>query len=200
MFFAGASREGARRATGREAPAKALNTFLSRLTDYIESMKKYSKELKENIIARMLPPRNAYVPDLAKETGIPKDTLYSWRIKHRNSIGNTKEIHGPTDSLSSDDKFSVVIETAGMNEVELSQYCRQKGIYPQQIAAWRTVCSQANARSGGKIDQYKARNQAKEIKQLKRDLHYKEKALAETTALLVLKKKLHILFGEPEED
>ena len=38
-----------------------------------------------------------------------------------------------------------------------------------------------------------------EIKDLKRDLRFKEKALAETTALLVLRKKLHTLLGEDSE-
>jgi transposase-like protein len=46
-------------------------------------MTHYSEELKASIIARMLPPQNASVPALAKETGIPKDTLYCWRLKAR---------------------------------------------------------------------------------------------------------------------
>ena len=37
---------------------------------------KYSKEFKDSIIAKLLPPSNASVLDVAKETGIPKDTLY----------------------------------------------------------------------------------------------------------------------------
>jgi hypothetical protein len=40
-----------------------------------------------------------------------------------------------------------------------------------------------------------------EIKWLKKDLRFKEKALAETTALLVLRKKLKAFYGEePEYD
>ena len=93
-----------------------------------------------------------------------------------------------------------MVETAGLNEVELSQYCRKRGLYPEQIASWRTSCRQSNARPGTKVNQKKVRNQAKEIKDLKKELHYKEKALAETVALLVLKKKVHILLGEPEDD
>ena len=201
MFSAGASREGARRATGREAPAEAAKTSISRLIDYIELMKKkYSKEFKENIISRMLQPTNAPIPDLARETGISKDTLYCWRIKHRNTNGNTKENQRAADTLSSEDKFSIVIVTAGMNEVELSEYCRQKGLYPEQIASWRASCRQANASQGNKINQKEVRHQAKEIKELKRELQYKDKALAETAALLVLKKKVRILLGEPEDD
>ena len=165
-----------------------------------ESMKKYSKKFKESIIARMLPPGEVSIPGLEKETGISRNTLYCWRIKHRNTIGNITEKPRVTNILSSEDKFSIVVETAGLNEVELSQYCRKKGLYPGQIASWSTSCRQANTRPGTKINQKKVRNQAKEIKDLKKELHYKEKALAETAALLVLKKKVHILLGEPEDD
>ena len=39
----------------------------------------------------------------------------------------------------------------------------------------------------------------KKIKELERDLSRKEKALAETTALLVLKKKADLIWGSGEE-
>jgi len=39
-------------------------------------MTTYSAEFKASIIAKMLPPNSADVRDLAKETQIPKDTLY----------------------------------------------------------------------------------------------------------------------------
>jgi transposase-like protein len=164
-------------------------------------MKKYSKKLKDSIIARMLPPGEVSIPDLEKETGISRNTLYCWRIKHRNTTGSTGGQHCATNALSSEDKFAIVIETAGLNEVELSFYCRKRGLYPEQIASWRTSCRQANARPGStKVNQKKVRNQAKEIKDLKKELLYKEKALAETAALLVLKKKVRILLGDPEDD
>jgi len=39
-----------------------------------------------------------------------------------------------------------------------------------------------------------------EIKELKRDLRKKEKALAETAALLVLGKKMNAIWGEGEDE
>ena len=148
----------------------------------------------------MLPPGEVSILDLEKDTGISRNTLYCWRIKHRNTTGTTRGKHYATNTLSSEDKYSIVVENAGLNEVELSQYCRKRGLYPEQIASWRTSCRQANAGPGAKLDHKKVCNQAKEIKDLKKELLYKEKALAETAALLVLKKKVHILLGEPEDD
>ena len=36
------------------------------------------------------------------------------------------------DGWSAVDKFTVVLETAGLNATELSAYCRERGLYPEQ--------------------------------------------------------------------
>ncbi len=107
-------------------------------------MTEYSEELKANIIAKMLPPNNVSVPQLVRETGIPKDTLYTWRSKHRKATGDATVPPLAPGELNSEEKFAVVLESASLNEVELSEYCRRKGLYAQQINAWRTSCLQAN--------------------------------------------------------
>ena len=42
-----------------------------------------------------------------------------------------------SDKWSSEEKFSVVLETSTLAEVELSEYCRAKGLYPEKIKAWK---------------------------------------------------------------
>ena len=160
-------------------------------------MSQYSEEFKASIITKMLPPNNASVPQLAQETGIPKDTLYTWRIKHRKSHADSAA--QPSGGLSSEEKFAIVLESASLNEMELSEYCRSKGLYPQQIRTWRALCLQANASATAKVDRAKLRQQSKEIKQLEAELRRKEKALAEAAALLVLQKKVQALWEEPED-
>ena len=162
-------------------------------------MKQYSEEFKSSIIAKMLPPNNVPVPDLARDTGIPKDTLYSWRIKHRRPNGNGAMKKVPSDSLSSAEKFSVVMETASLNEAELSEYCRRKGLYPEQINAWRESCMQANTSVSPKVDRARLTTQSKQIKQLEAELRRKDKALAEAAALLVLQKKVRAIWEETED-
>jgi transposase len=165
---------------------------------YEKTMRTYSEELKAKIIARLLPPNNEYIPDVAKETGIPKDTLYAWRIKHRR--GNSVVESGHVGTMTSTQKFDVVLETAGMNEAELSEYCRRNGLYPEQIGAWRETCRRANTRVSHRDDRESNRQWSKEMKQLKAELRRKEKALAETAALLVLKKKAQAIWGDPEDE
>ena len=94
-------------------------------------MKQDSEEFKANIIARMLPPHNVGVPQLANETGVPRDTLYTWRIKHRKSQGDSHASAVAFGKLSSEEKFAIVIQSAPLNEVELSEFCRRKGVYPE---------------------------------------------------------------------
>ncbi|MCF4113134.1 MULTISPECIES: transposase [Dethiosulfovibrio] len=48
-------------------------------------MARYSKEQKEAIKKRMMPPENMSIPKLSKETGITVTTLYNWRKELRAS-------------------------------------------------------------------------------------------------------------------
>lgn len=159
-------------------------------------MNQYSKELKENIIIRMLPPNNVSVPELVRETGIPKETLYTWRSKARK--GNISVQPSPPGELSSDEKFNIVLETASLNEVEIGEYCRRKGLFPQQIDAWQEICRQAHAPLAPKADRTTIRTQKKTIKCLEGELKRKEKALAEAAVLLILQKKVRSLWEDPE--
>lgn len=96
----------------------------------------YSPEFKASIIAKMLPPNNVPVPQLMAETNIPKDTLYAWRAKARQDALGAAVSGGTSQRLSSEEKFAVVVESSALNEVEMGEYCRRKGLYPQEIAAW----------------------------------------------------------------
>lgn len=163
-------------------------------------MKNYPKELKDSITARMLPPNNISVAELVRETGIPKDTLYTWRSKA--CTGSAPALAIAPRGLSSEEKFNIVIETASLNEMELGAYCRRKGIFKQMIEAWRETCKQAHTPLApkAKADRTAIRTQKKEIKRLEMDLRRKEKALAEAAALLILQKKVRSLWEEPEDE
>jgi transposase len=165
-------------------------------------MKRYPQERKQAVLEKMMPPNNVAVSVLAQETGISDVTLYHWR-KQAKAGGMVVPGDGRNpEAWSPEDKFAVVLETAALNEAELSEYCRKKGLYAEQIAAWKEVCMQANASAAeqARTARDQARSAKKEIKELKRDLRNKEKALAETAALLVLRKKMNAIWGEGEDE
>lgn len=159
---------------------------------------KYSEEFKSSIIAKLLSPHNVSVPDVAKETGIPKETLYTWKSKFRNFQSESgSNLNQQAGSLNNGEKLVVVIETASLNEVELGEYCRRRGFYPEQIAGWKNAFVQGFPAAISKAEREQLREQIATIKQLEKELHRKDKALAETAALLVLQKKFQALWEEP---
>lgn len=165
-------------------------------------MKQYPEERKQAVLNRMMPPENTPVPVLARETGISDVTLYHWRKQAR-----AKGLVVPGDgrnpeNWSPEDTFAVVLETAAMNEAELSEYCRKRGLFAEQVAAWKENCLQGNAmaQERSKAARKQARVVQKEIKQLKRELRRKDRALAETAALLALRKKMRAIWGEDADE
>ena len=163
--------------------------------------KKYSEEFKESVVKRMMPPNSVSVLQLSKETGVSDVTLYKWRKDFR-----SKGIAVPGDSSNpanwtAADKLAVVIETAAMNEVQLGEYCRSKGLYAEQIVQWKQAALSGYQHSD-QVEKEKAKTRhedRKKIKQLERELNRKEKALAETAALLVLAKKCEAIWGDEEQ-
>ena len=99
------------------------------------------------------------------------------------------------------DKFAAVLETAAMSEHERAAYCRRRGLYPEQITAWRASCEQANDWSAHEEQRRRqsTRDDKKQLKALERELRRKDAALAETAALLTLSKKARAIWGEDED-
>ena len=96
----------------------------------------------------------------------------------------------------------VVLETANLTEIEFSEYCREKGIYPEQVKEWKEDCINANdsAKENNSKASKELREERKAKEKLEKELARKEKALAETAALLVLRKKADAIWGTDEED
>jgi transposase-like protein len=159
----------------------------------------YPEEQKAELIERMIGAEKVSVPDLHRETGIPKDTLYTWRIQAQGARGIMPKASGGCENRwSSEEKFAMVVESAALNEVERGEYCRKRGLYPEQRQNWRRLCEQANEgkkKGSSSFSMAQASNQRR-IRELERELHRKEKALAEAAALLVLRKKADAIWGK----
>ena len=87
----------------------------------------------------------------------------------------------------------MVLETAGLNATQLSAYCRERGLYPEQVERWRQAAHDANEKpvltlkEQKELEKLRAQDQ-REIKALRKELQRKEKAIAEMAALFVLRK------------
>lgn len=162
---------------------------------------KYSEERRRAVLAKLSPPHNRTVREVAAEEGLSKATVYNWRKQAREHGELYPDAGSDAQGWSARDKFAAVIETASMNEAERSEYCRKRGLYPEQLLAWRRACEKANDWAEERsASQLKAdREQRRKMRELERELARKEKALAETAALLTLSKKARAIWGEDED-
>ena len=162
----------------------------------------YSPELKEALLRRMLPPNNESITKISREEGISEQTLRNWRDKARADGTAAPGTDAVPDDWSTQDKFLIVVETASMSEAELAEYARKKGLYVEQIKAWRDACMNANggvAKQAAELSK-KLKESERANRRLQKELERKEKALAETAALLVLRKKADAIWEDPEEE
>ena len=162
-------------------------------------MKYYSNERKAELLKMLLPPLNLTMAEVCQREGVSDVSLRTWRNKSKAEGGMVSDSNEATEGWSAEMKFAAVLETATLSEIDLSEYCRCKGLYPEQIAAWRQAFI-----NGVKTEKLQAndgrRADKKRIEALERELSRKEKALAETAALLVLRKKLNDYWGVDNED
>jgi hypothetical protein len=74
-----------------------------------------------------------------------------------------------------------------MAEANRSIWCREHGVFPAELERWRASATAALAEpEEARASPQTTRQDRKRIKELERDLLRKDRALAETAALLVL--------------
>jgi len=140
-------------------------------------MARYGQAFKDRAVARLLPPESATVEAVTREIGIGGRT---WTAAGR---------------------LEAVITTAGMDEAGKSAWCREHGVYPVEVEKWRASATASLAEpEEQRASPQATRQDKKRIKELERDLLRKDRALAETTALLVLSKKVAAIFNKGEAE
>lgn len=159
-------------------------------------------ETKQQGQTWLLPPYSYSLRQIAGELDIGVATVQKWRqelVKNGHRFENDKN---EDNRFSAEQKFAALIATALMSEHELSGYCREHGMYVEHIKMWKAISIAAH--STKQDSQYKLdtvrRADKKKIKSLEKELNRKDKALAETAALLVLREKYNALWDNSEED
>ena len=160
----------------------------------------YTAEARKEVLDRVTGQGKESVLKVSIDKKINKGTIYKWikEVERKDRI-KILRING---NWTSEEKFQMVLETSTLSEQELGEYCRRKGTYTNDIRAWQTQC--INANNEIMEDPKKLRAELKEEKDkvvgIKKQLRYKDKALAETAALLVLRKNIQAIWGDKEED
>jgi transposase len=145
-------------------------------------------------VARLLPPESSAIDLVSREMGISVATLERWRA---DALANGSAT-GSSPRWTAAARLQAVIVTAAMDEATRSAWCREQGLYPAELDAWKrdAMAGLGEPRAASAVE---ARQDRRRVKELERELHRKDKALAETAALLVLSKKLSAVFHEGED-
>ena len=162
-------------------------------------MSTYSAEFKAQIVKKMMPPNNQSVAHISRESGIHVSTLYSWKKQFQAKGFVVPAKPSSPDRWDTKAKLAAIIQTASMNESERSSYCREHGIYSEQLDAWKAAFEAVDI-ADGPVTKAVLATERKKSRQLEKELRRKEKALAETAALLTLSKKGRAIWGTNEED
>ena len=157
-------------------------------------MARYGKAFKDRAVARLLPPESATLDAVALELGVSVSTLERWRSE---ALSRPQREHTWTAAS----RLEAVVTTSDMDEASRAAWCRAQGLYAKELESWRQSATQALAQPEEACASPQQTAQSRRrIKELERELLRKDRALAETAALLVLSKKVAAIFNKGEAE
>jgi transposase-like protein len=166
-------------------------------------MNQYSEKLKKAMAAKILMPGGPSALCLSHETGISQTTLSKWArfYKGKGIALMSNKPKRPRD-WTGKERFEAILNSSKLSGNELGVYLRKHGLTSAHLEKWKQeiIDGFEKPRVGRPPKTSTERELKKQVKALQRDLHRKDKALAETSALLILKKKAQEIWGTPEDE
>ncbi len=160
---------------------------------------KYSEDFKKSAVQKYLGRGNRPVYEVLEEIGISSPTIYEWRDQFAN-VPNMKKSTKP-QSRSTSEKLKSLIEYDFIPLEGRGEYLRKNGLHEEHITEWRKQIEEAlSPMKITKQERLELAAEKNKVKQLEREIRRKDKALAEVSALLVLKKKADLIWGSEEDE
>ncbi len=164
---------------------------------------RYSTEFKEQALSKARQRGSRTLESVANELNVSLGSLKGWlKTSNQKASGSSAMASLPSDTAaqhwSSAQRLQALLEGHALSGVALNAWCREKGLFEHQLKQWREAfCSSTEPdprESRAELRALKIKNE-----QLQRDLHRKDRALAETAALLVLQKKFQALLEDADK-
>lgn len=157
------------------------------------------------MVKRLVGPERISASALSREVGVSQATLSRWKQQARTlpamsgSKDKSRKDAKSSRQWSSKEKLQVVVDAAQLPDEELGGFLRSRGLHTSQLEEWHLLALQA-LEGSTKPKRRKASPEAKQVKALEKELLRKDRALAEVTALLALKKRMQDLWGDEDDD
>lgn len=159
-----------------------------------------SEEFRRAAVKKFQDRGSRQVLEIAKDLGVTPWSLYKWSRDYATQSGMKKSDRRPKD-WSAVEKLKAVIEYEALADDKRGEYLRREGLHTEHLEAWKkSMQAGLEPRAKSQSERAEVSELRAAVKELKRDLHRKDRALAETTALLVLKKKADLIWGTGENE
>ena len=158
-------------------------------------MTRYSTAVKERMLRRLTGPSAISAMALGRETGIGQTVLSRW-LRDATTVDRMARDPKKKKQWTGAEKLRVVIAARGLSEAELGALLRHEGIFETDLVAWQAV---AEAALSDAVRRPGDSDAMRRIHALERELQRKDAALAETAALIVLKKKAQAIWGDADD-
>ena len=150
--------------------------------------------VKQTIIYKALNRGNKTITEIAIANKVAPATLRRWLHESKSALKNSSKALGP------EVRYNHLKSTFGLDDVKIGAYCRKHGLYPHQLAQWEAEFMTNSIATSKQQPNLEIKALQVEVRELKKVIMRKDKVLAETMALLILKKKVTQIWGESEDD
>ena len=150
-------------------------------------MARYSAQIRNVILKKLLPPENRTAASLAKEFSISVSTIYEWKAKL-----NHGTLHHEEGVLSNHDrplaeKLMLLLESRTIDDASMGSWLRERGLHSQHLIVWELEVRDAVTKREQEVrEELKAAK--KKIREQERELARKDKALAEAAIIITTQK------------
>jgi len=159
---------------------------------------KYSVEFKKAVVEKLMNRGARPVTVILEEAGISSPTLYAWKADFANISGMENKYQRPQDR-SPGEKLDALIAFENLSLDLRGAVLRKEGLHEEHLRGWRQQIEEALRPVNQRVERCEWVMDRRKILALEKDLRRKEKALAETAALLILRKKADLIWGTRED-
>lgn len=157
----------------------------------------FSREFKDSIVSKIMNRGDRTVEEICDREGVGKSTAANWLRDRANVAGMAKQ--KASKKWTPEAKLKAIVDTQSMSEEDLGLYLRREGLHSNELKEWRDEVIKGLEPIARKSASKKDERDEK-IKSLEREIRRKDKALAEASALLILQKKIDLIWGSKDED
>lgn len=158
---------------------------------------RYQDGFKKSIVRRLLLPDSPGITKISEETGVSTASLYNWLTKYKESV-ELSDYRRTPEEWTLLEKQDALLKSASLSPEEQGEWLRRSGLHSSHLTVWQKEIRDVLEGVSSPVTKEEQRIARKKIQELEKELQRKDKALAEMSALIVLKKKLEHLFLDEE--